>query len=173
MKLPRHLATAMGLATVVVLGLLVALLWPHKLPPAPELPYVRLDGSAAHTRELRGQVVLVNFWATSCVSCVKKMPDLVALHQRFAARGYETLAIAMHYDTPAWVAHFAQSRKLPFTVAIDHTGELARGFGDVQLTPTTLLINRRGEIVKRWAGATDLVQVQALIEQLLRQPATP
>ena len=137
--------------------------------PAPDVGYTLLDGSKHRIESLRGQVVLVNFWATSCVTCVKEMPELAATHEKYEARGYETLAVAMSYDPPAYVLHFAETRKLPFQVALDLDGAIAHSFGDVRLTPTSVLINKRGEIVKRYVGAPDFVELHALIEKLLAE----
>lgn len=136
---------------------------------APAVEYTRLDGSRAQLSELQGKVVLVNFWATSCVTCVKEMPDLAATHRKYQAQGYETLAVAMSYDTPEYVENFARSRQLPFQVAIDRSGQLARSFGDVQLTPTSVLINKRGEIVKRYVGQPDFAALHQLVEKLLAE----
>ena len=137
--------------------------------PAPQFSYTLLDGTAGSSAALRGKVVLVNFWATSCVTCVKEMPDIAATHRRFQARGYETLAVAMSYDPPAFVASFAQTRQLPFGVVIDNTGAIARGFGDVQITPTTFLIDKQGRIVKRYVGTPDFAALHALVEKLLAE----
>lgn len=136
---------------------------------APSAPYTLLDGQKGNIVQLRGKVVLVNFWATSCVTCVKEMPELVATHQKFKARGFETLAVAMSYDPPAYVARFSESRQLPFKVVIDNTGEIAQRFGDIRLTPTTVLINKRGEIVKRYVGEPDFAALHALLEKLLAE----
>jgi peroxiredoxin len=135
---------------------------------APAFSYTVLDGSRHSSAALRGKVVLVNFWATSCTVCVKEMPQVAALHQRFKARSFETLAVAMSYDPPASVAYFAESRRLPFGVVIDNTGAIAKGFGDVAATPTTFVIDQRGSIVKRIVGEPDFVALQALIEGLLK-----
>lgn len=137
--------------------------------PAPDAQFVRLDGSAATVSQQRGKVLLVNFWATSCATCVAEMPGLVETHRRFNARGYETLAVAMSYDPPAYVSNFAQRRELPFWVAIDHTGAIARAFGDIRLTPTTFLIDKRGQVVKRYVGAPDFDALNKLIESLLAE----
>ena len=75
----------------------------------------------------------------------------------------------MSYDPPAYVVNFAKSRELPFTVVIDNLGEMARQFGDVQLTPTTVLINKRGEIVKRYVGEPDFAALHTLIDQLIAE----
>jgi peroxiredoxin len=136
---------------------------------APDAAFVRLDGSGARISELRGKVLLVNFWATSCATCVAEMPGLIDTHRRFNARGYETLAVAMSYDPPAYVVNFSQSRQLPFKVAIDNTGAVAKAWGDVKITPTTFLVNKRGEIVKQYVGEPDFVAMHQLIDKLLSE----
>lgn len=138
----------------------------------PDLPFTQLDGSQHRTSDFKGKVTVLNFWATSCTTCVREMPQIVATHQRFQSRGLETLAVAMSYDPPAYVMQFAQTRQLPFRVAIDHDGSLAKAFGDVQLTPTTLVINREGRIVKRYVGEPDFEALNALLGQLLASPKT-
>lgn len=137
--------------------------------PAPASDFVLLDGSRLRTEQLLGKVTLVNFWATSCTTCVAEMPQLVRLHHAYHGMGFETLAVAMQYDPPAYVLHFSQSRKLPFKVALDHTGAIAREWGDVKLTPTTYVVNKRGHIVKRYVGEPDFVQLERLLVQLLAQ----
>lgn len=136
---------------------------------APESTFVLLDGSRQTTSDLRGKVTLVNFWATSCTTCVAEMPDIVATHQKFQARGYETLAVAMSYDPPSYVVNFAESRKLPFKVAIDNTGAVAKAWGDVRITPTTYIVNKRGQIVKTYVGAPNFEELHTLIEKLLAE----
>ncbi|MEO3692566.1 TlpA family protein disulfide reductase [Roseateles paludis] len=139
------------------------------LERAPAVDYVLLDGAQAASSQWAGKVMLVNFWATSCATCVKEMPQIVATHEKFKARGFDTLAVAMSYDPPAFVARFAETRKLPFGVAIDNTGVVADRFGKVAMTPTTFLINKRGEIVKRYVGEPDFPALHKLIEQLIAE----
>lgn len=136
---------------------------------APNVAYTLLDGRQSTTEQLRGKVVLVNFWATDCTTCVKEMPHIVATHEKYKARGYETLAVAMSYDPPAYVINFAETRKLPFGVAIDNTGAIAKSFGQVQLTPTSVLIDKHGQIVKRYVGEPDFVALHQLVEKLLAE----
>ncbi|MDP1654582.1 MAG: TlpA disulfide reductase family protein [Hylemonella sp.] len=136
---------------------------------APESTFVLLDGSTKSTADLKGRVTLVNFWATSCTTCVAEMPKIIATHDKYHARGFDTLAIAMSYDPPSYVVNFANTRKLPFQVAIDNTGAVAKAWGDVRLTPTTYIVNKRGEIVKRYIGEPDFAELHRLIEELLAQ----
>ena len=134
---------------------------------APHNQFVLLDGSTTTTEDFRGKVTLVNFWATSCVTCVAEMPELIATHQQFAAKGFDTVAVAMQYDPPAYVVNFAETRKLPFKVALDNTGAIAKAWGDISMTPTTFLLDREGKIVKRYVGQPDFAELHQLINKLL------
>ena len=137
--------------------------------PAPPSTFVILDGSKSTTADLKGKVTLVNFWATTCVSCVKEMPQLAATYDKFKSRGFETVAVAMSYDPPSYVVSFAQSRQLPFKVAIDNTGEVARAWGDIKITPTTFIVNKNGQIVKRYIGEPDFDALHQLLDKLLNE----
>ena len=136
---------------------------------APASTFVLLDGSKQTTQDLKGKVTLVNFWATSCVTCVAEMPKVIDTYNKYQARGYDTLAVAMQYDPPSYVVNFAETRKLPFKVAIDNTGAVAQAWGDVKLTPTTYIVNKQGQIVKRYVGEPDFNELHRLIEKLLAE----
>ena len=153
---------------VCAIGLSLAL-WGCAGERAPESSFVLLDGSTLTSHQLQGKVSLINFWATSCTTCVAEMPELMATHHKFKDRGFDTVAVAMSYDPPSYVVNFAQSRQLPFKVAIDNTGAVARAWGDIKLTPTTFVVNKRGEIVKRFVGTPDFVELHQLIDKLLAE----
>jgi peroxiredoxin len=136
---------------------------------APNSTFVLLDGSKQTTADMKGKVTLVNFWATSCVTCIAEMPKVISTYNKYKAQGYDTLAVAMSYDPPSYVVNYSETRKLPFKVAIDNTGAVAKAWGDVQLTPTTYLVNKRGEIVKQYVGEPDFAALHQLIEKLLAE----
>jgi peroxiredoxin len=95
------------------------------------------------------------------------MPELVDIYKKFHLRGFETIAVAMSYDPPNWVLNFVKTRQLPFKVALDSSGQVAKEWGDIKLTPTTFLIDRDGRIIKKYVGAPDFIALQQLIETLL------
>jgi peroxiredoxin len=97
------------------------------------------------------------------------MPALKATHEKFHARGYETLAVAMDYDPPAQVATFVERSALPFTFVRDADGSIAKAFDEVRLTPTTYIVNKRGEIVQKILGEPNFDALHALIERLLAE----
>lgn len=158
-------------ATAVVLAIGGGAYMASGSAAAPDSTFVLLDGSRKTSADLKGKVTLVNFWATSCVTCVAEMPKVIATYEKYKGQGYDTMAVAMSYDPPSYVVNYAETRKLPFKVAIDNTGAVAKAWGDVQLTPTSYIVNKRGEIVKRYVGEPDFAELHQLIEKLLAQPA--
>jgi peroxiredoxin len=98
------------------------------------------------------------------------MPELVQTYERFKQQGFDTVAVAMQYDPPAWVNRFATSRQLPFKVALDHTGNNAKEWGEIRLTPTTFLVDKNGRIVKQFVGPPNFESLHELIDKLLKAP---
>ncbi len=136
---------------------------------APPVTFVSLQGEKITTADLRGKVVLVNFWATDCPTCIKEMPDIIKTYNKYRAQGFETIAVAMKHDPPNYVLNYTEKNALPFKVALDPQGELARAFGEVKLTPTTFIIDRRGNIVNRILGEPDFARLHALLEEKLKE----
>ena len=134
---------------------------------APSVTFIGLDGQKFTSESLKGRVVMVNFWATSCVTCIKEMPQMTETYNKYKSQGLEFVAVAMSYDPPNYVLNYAETRKLPFKVALDPQGELAKSFGDVKLTPTTYVIDKEGNIIKRYVGEPEFPQLHKLLEKAL------
>jgi peroxiredoxin len=168
MKRSRKLITGVA---VLALALGAAVAAFVRSETAPEVRFTNLAGGTFTTSDLRGKVVLVNFWATDCSTCMKEMPRMVETYNRFAPRGYEMVAVAMSYDHPNFVAAYAQKNRLPFTVALDVDGQVAREFGNVRVTPTTYLLDRRGRVLRRYLGEPDWAEFHTLLDRALAEPA--
>lgn len=136
---------------------------------APATDFVLLSGAKYSAAQLKGRVTLVNFWATSCASCVKEMPQMVQTYQQFAPKGFDLIAVAMSYDPPNYVVNYAETRKLPFKVALDSDGAAARAYPGVKVTPTSFLVDKQGRIAKRWVGEPDFAQLHKEITGLLAE----
>ncbi|MCL2160280.1 MAG: TlpA family protein disulfide reductase [Betaproteobacteria bacterium] len=163
---PRILAVLVA-AALIVAGVFVY----FEKPLAPDVRFTTLQGERFDTAALRGKVVLVNFWATTCTTCIEKMPDLIRTHEKFAMRGLETIAVAMDYDPEEQVRAYTEKARLPFKVALDADGKAALGFNGVRMTPTTFLIDRRGRIVREYLGKPDFDELHARLEKLLAETA--
>jgi peroxiredoxin len=134
---------------------------------APAVTFSTLTGKQLPLSELRGKVVLVKFWATSCVTCVAQMPGNIENFNQYHDKGFEIIAVTMQYDPANYVLNFVDTRKIPFTVALDTMGQAARAFGDVKLTPTAFLIDKQGNILKRYVGEYDKAEFRATLEKAL------
>ncbi|AKU23318.1 peroxiredoxin [Massilia sp. NR 4-1] len=135
---------------------------------APAVTFVGIKGEKITPESLRGKVVMVNFWATSCTTCVAEMPQMVETYNKYKDKGLEFVAVAMKYDAPNYVVNFTETRQLPFKVALDVTGEAAKAYGDVAMTPTTFVINKDGKIIKRYVGQPEFPALHKLLEEHLK-----
>ncbi len=132
----------------------------------PGTTFTLLSGQKISTKQLAGKVYLVNFWATSCSACRREMPQMIETYEAFKDRGVELIAVAMAYDSPAYVRHYTQEMRLPFKVAVDD-GSAARQFGNVQLTPTAFVVGKDGRILKRYIGIPDFSALHRIIQSAL------
>ena len=165
MKLPLK-SLLVAAAIIALVGGYVAIL--SAKPTAPAVQFTSLQGDKVSMESLRGKVVLVNFWATDCPGCIAEMPELIKTQEKYKAAGLQTVAVAMSYDPPNYVLAYAQKHALPFIVSLDPAGALSRAFKDVQLTPTTFVIDKQGRILQRTVGVLDFPRLHALIEKELK-----
>lgn len=160
-------------AATLALGAVGAWIARARAPAAPQLipdvTFTTIEGRRLPLSQLRGRMVLVDFWATSCAICLREMPGIAAIHRRLAPRGLVTIAVAMSYDRPDFVLHYMRSNALPFPVALDPMGEIAAALGPVRGTPTLLLIDPEGRLVRRIEGETDLAALERSIERGIAQ----
>lgn len=136
---------------------------------APRVSYTTIKGERLSSDDLKGKVVLVNFWATDCPGCIREMPALVATHHKYHERGFETIAVAMSYDPPNYVVNFAEKNALPFKVVLDIKADIARAFGGVTLTPTSFLLDKQGKVVHKILGEPDFAKLHQLIEKKMKE----
>ncbi|QVL46101.1 MAG: TlpA family protein disulfide reductase [Methylophilaceae bacterium] len=132
-----------------------------------DIVFVSIKGEAISMASLRGKVVLVNFWATDCKSCVTEMPDLIQTYHQYQPKGLEIIAVAMPYDPPAQVVNFASQKALPFPVIHDSYAEITRTFGGVKLTPTAYIYNKEGKRIQHAVGAFNFNKLHALLDKEL------
>ena len=125
--------------------------YPKQRLPAPGFRLPDLASSDVSLEHYRGKVVLVHFWATFCVPCVKEMPDLEALWQRYLAQDLVVLAIAADRGSHAAVLEFVDNTGVTFPVLLDPDGEVRNKYEVVAL-PTSYLIGRDGKISGRAIG---------------------
>ena len=144
-------------------------LWvsPSGLSKAPDIKLTITDGSIIELQQLRGKPVLVTFWATSCIACVREVPHLIALYNELSNDGLEIIGIAMPYDPPNQVVTMISEREIPYPIAIDIEGNAITAFGDVLVTPTSFLIAPDGTITKHTIGEMDMTELRDTIISML------
>ena len=137
---------------------------------APDFTLPTLDGRLVTLHDLRGKVVLLNFWATWCAPCKAEMPAMQRVYADERERGLEILAVTVETDTSA-VANFVHRYDLGFTVLLDSGAQVSRLYR-VQGTPTSFFIDRHGVIRSVVVGGPmSEGLIRSKLEDLLREEA--
>jgi peroxiredoxin len=131
----------------------------------PDVSLPALGGKQVHLRDLRGKILLVDFWATWCGPCKETIPDLVTLQERHRRDGLEVIGISLDVQGEAAVAAFAKQYRMNYTILLGND-RTVRAFGGIVGIPTSFVVDRRGRIVKRFVGVVDAAAYEDVIRNL-------
>jgi len=140
------------------------------LKPAPDLVLPAVAGGTFRLSDLRGRVVILNFWATWCVPCRVEIPELNMLHHDLEARGLTVVGVSWD-DTAKEINEFRKKIKLDYKIVLGGEGEQQK-FGGVPALPTTYVIDRAGRIRETLIGKRDRAALLAVISPLLDETAS-
>jgi peroxiredoxin len=135
--------------------------------PAPDLALETLTGETRSLEDYRGNVVLINNWATWCPPCKAEMPVLEAYYEDKAAKGFMIVAIEAG-DAKETVADFARNYGLEFQVWLDPQGAALRAFGNGNL-PNSYVLDRQGTVRYAWTGEVDRAMLEEYVTPLLAE----
>lgn len=133
--------------------------------PAPNFELTDLEGRPLSLEQLKGKVVIVDFWATWCPPCRLEIPGFVRLQEEYGPKGLQIVGLSMD-DGPEVVREFMAQMKINYPVAIVGA-DIAKAFGGIEAIPTTFVIDRQGRIVSRHVGYVDAGTFQEEITSLL------
>ncbi|HRH80815.1 MAG TPA: TlpA disulfide reductase family protein [Thiobacillaceae bacterium] len=161
--------------TLALLGL-IAYLWfrppawvEERVEPAPDVAIAGVAG-AASLADLRGKVVLVNFWATWCPYCRHEMPAMQEFYDEHRGRGFEIVAFSTDEDAAA-VGEFMAEKGYSFPAPMADAA-IQRAFGGVSRLPTSFVIDRRGMIRHKVSGQVHYGRLRDLVGPLLEEAPT-
>lgn len=129
-----------------------------------------LDGKPFDLRAAKGSVVFVNVWATWCGPCRFEIPELQAMHQKYASRGFEVIGISVDESGAKAVQQFVNDNKITYPIALDAQGHIADVL-HTNVLPTSFILDRNGRIIWRWVGAmtpNDVATVDGIVERALQ-----
>jgi peroxiredoxin len=121
--------------------------------PAPDFSLQDLDGRTVRLADLKGKVVLVEFWATWCPPCREAIPSLERLHRTYGGRGLVTLGVSLDEDRWDSVASFARENGITYTVL--RGDESVSSAYAVRMIPLTVLVNKEGFIARQYVGGDE------------------
>lgn len=138
---------------------------------APDIELSALDGKKLSLKSFRGQVVLLNFWATWCVPCRTEIPELNSLQKDFAASGLSIIGVSWD-DSQEGILQFQHEIPQSYSVVLD--GEnLQKKFAGIRSLPFTMVIDRRGRVRQTIIGARDRAGLEAVVKPLLAEAQEP
>ncbi len=137
--------------------------------PAPEIVLNRFDGQTTKLSDLRGQVVVVNFWASWCQPCRDETAALERVYQRYQGNGVKFVGVAT-WDTQQAAQTFAQQEGVTYLNGLDAKGDAAVAYG-VTGIPETFLVDPSGRIVRRFVGQVDEASLSAALAAITRPTA--
>ena len=138
-------------------------------PAVPQVDLQTLDGKSFNLSNLRGRVVLLNFWATWCIPCRSEIPELNAMHHDLESRGLSVVGVST-YDRADAVKDFWKDIKQDYTVLLGDSGVESK-FAVAGL-PTTFILDREGRIRAKIVGGRTRDSFEAAIRPLLEETAT-
>jgi cytochrome c biogenesis protein CcmG, thiol:disulfide interchange protein DsbE len=137
--------------------------------PAPNFELVLVDGKRLHLSDLRGQVVVLNYWATWCAPCRQELPLLDTYYRAASRRGWPLKIFAVATEDSLSKAQLAPLFKV---LTIPSADKIKGGpFGDVDAVPTNYVIDRYGVLRYAKAGSFDLDDLNTVLVPLMSQPA--
>jgi cytochrome c-type biogenesis protein len=120
--------------------------------PAPDYAAADLGGHEVALADLRGEVVLVNVWATWCVPCLREMPGLEQLHRDYGERGLEVVGVSIDRTSAVpEMREFLEQHSITYQILHDPDNDVSGAFYTIGV-PETFLIDREGVIAHRWIG---------------------
>lgn len=139
----------------------------EKRPLAPDFTLTSVDGKIITLSQLRGKVVLLDFWATWCAPCRLAIPHLKDLYKAYRERGLEIIGLSLDKGSPERVKKFVANMGIEYTI-IMADDDLVKKYG-ISPIPTTYLIDREGYITNQWVGfsQTLMSKITAETERLL------
>ena len=134
---------------------------------APDFTLTALDGSSFTLSDHRGEVVILNFWATWCLPCLAEMPTLEALHQELGDAGLRIVGISQDTGGADEIRPFAEQLAVSYPLLPDPAFNVSTRYGGVPVLPTTIVVDREGRIVESEYGALTRRKLLAMIDGLL------
>ena len=124
------------------------------------------DNVVLDSKKLEGQVLLVTFFATWCPPCIQEIPTLIALQDFYKEKAFSVVAFSVDEGDPAALYKLIEKYGINYPVLLADL-EIARGFGGVSGIPVTFLVNRKGEIVKKYLGYVEHDVLEEEIKQMI------
>jgi peroxiredoxin len=174
-SLAKHLLTAIAVLIAIVTlavaadepGFRAVLQLAGQRKPAPKIKLEDSLGKAATLAEYRGQVVVLDFWATWCHGCKQEIPWFAEFHEKYASKGLAVVGVSLDDDGWKVVKPFIETARVPYRIVLGNDAT-ARLYG-ISSMPDTFLIDRQGRLAATYTGMVDRDNMEKNIQTMLAE----
>ena len=147
--------TILNKTGLLLLGMVILLAAGSMAVAGSDMPSFSLssavDGKTVNSDDFKGKTLLVTFFATWCPPCRQEIPNLIKLQQEYADKGFSVIGLSLDEKGPSIVARLVDKEKINYPVLMADS-RTAREFGGIAGIPTSFLVNKKGQVVKRYPG---------------------
>jgi len=158
---------------LVLVGLYLSCSRSESYGPMPDVTLQDLDGNDVPFAQLKGKVVLVNFWATWCPPCRGEIPSFIKLYDAYGDKGFVIVGIAVDRGGKKDVAPFVEKNGINYPIVFDPEGKAEHAFNPGNAIPTTFFVGRNGVIRRKIVGPRSYKYFEKEISKLLAEPMPP
>jgi thiol-disulfide isomerase/thioredoxin len=156
-----------ALGAVALTSILQAPVLAESLGEAPKFSLKSVkDNKSVNLADFKGKVLIINFWATWCPPCRSEIPDFIKLQKEYGSKGLQIIGLAVDAGGAKVVSDFGKEMGINY-VSLLADAQTQQAYGGIRGIPATFIVDRKGQIVKKYLGAKSKEQFEAEIKPLL------
>jgi cytochrome c biogenesis protein CcmG/thiol:disulfide interchange protein DsbE len=133
---------------------------------APDFTLPATDGKSIKLSDLKGKVVIIDFWATWCKPCREGIPDLISLKKKYGKKGFEIIGVSVDTETKDEVVPFVKDKGMNYPVVYGNVN-VYQQYGGIRAVPTSFVIDKQGKIIASYEGLIPSATYEEHIKKLL------
>lgn len=134
---------------------------------APDFTLSTIEGKTLSLSDFEGKVIILDFWATHCPPCLMEIPDFIKLYDKYKEKGLVIIGVSLDRGNIEDLKNFCRNKGINYPIAIGNY-EVTQSYGGIRYIPTTFIIDKNKNIIKKFIGFTSLEVFEGEIKKLLK-----